>query len=101
MSKQLEEKYFRLLEQAVRATIETPTEESRQAALSAIRRYKALMKRDYRTLWEESEGLLAGLRAEIDSIKAQLDIERGIIRGLVRDLFSLHDNNEKCSEIVE
>ena len=101
MSRQLEEKYFRLLEAAVRATIETPTEESRQAAMSAIRRYKALMKRDYKTLWEESEGLLAGLQTEIDSIKAQLDIERGIISGLIRDLFILHGDSEKCSEIVE
>jgi len=98
MSKQLEETYFRLLEQAVRATIETPTEESNAAALSAIRRYKALMKRDYKTLWEETEALLTGLRLEIDSVKAQLDIERGIIRGLVRNIVSLPGGTENARE---
>lgn len=88
MSKQTEERYFALVEQAVRQAVEQPTEHSKLAALSAIRRYKALMKRDYKTLWEETEGLLTEMRVEFQVLKEQLETEKRLIRKMMNEISS-------------
>ena len=88
MSKQIEERYFALVEQSVRNAIVNPGEESNRVAVSALRRYKALMKRDYKTLWEETEALLMELRGEFEVLRGRVEEEKGLVRKVMESLES-------------
>ena len=82
----LEEHFFKRLQVAVKQFMAAPTEETRVAALTAIRRCKAIVAKDYRTLWEEVDGILLEFYDEMEGLQSALDREKGLVREIIMTL---------------
>ncbi len=86
MSLRLEEHFFKCLQVAVKQFMAAPTEEIRVAALTAIRRSKAIVAKDYRTLWEEVDGILLEFYDEMGALQSALDREKLLVREIIMTL---------------
>jgi hypothetical protein len=86
MSVRLEEYFFKRLQVAVKQFMAAPTEEARADALTAIRRCKAVVAKDYKALWEETEGILLEFYDEMGVLQSALDREKGLVREIIMTL---------------
>jgi len=86
MSVLLEEHFFKRLHIAIKQFMAAPTEEALKAALTAIRRCKAVVAKDYKALWEDVEGILLDVRADMDRMQIALDKEKELVREIIRTL---------------
>ena len=86
MSVLLEEHFFKRLQVAIKQFMATPTEEAHAAALTAIRRCKAVVAKDYRALWEEVDGILLEFYDEMEGLQSALDREKGLVREIIMTL---------------
>jgi len=86
MSVRLEEHFFKRLHAAIKQFMAAPTEEALRAALTAIRRCKAVVAKDYRALWEETEGILLEFYEEMGALQSALDREKGLVREIIMTL---------------
>lgn len=68
----IQRRLFNELERANHYAFCDPTPEAHAIALSAMRRYRAYVERDYRTLWVETEALLSTTRTVLEAIRADL-----------------------------
>jgi len=60
-----------------------PTEEARNSALKSIRRCKAIVAKDYRSLWEDTEEILLELYNDMESLQTALDNEKALVREII------------------
>jgi hypothetical protein len=86
MSVRLEEHFFHKLQVAIKQFMAAPTEETRTAAFTAIRRCKAIVAKDYRALWEETEGILLEFYDEMGALQSALEREKGLVREIIMTL---------------
>jgi hypothetical protein len=86
MSTQIEKFLFDRLQVNIKQFMAAPTEEARNAALTSIRRCKAIVANDYRALWEDVEGILLDVRADMDRMQIALDKEKELVRQIIRTL---------------
>ena len=86
MSVRLEEHFFKRLQVAVKQFMAAPTEEARVAALTAIRRCKAIVAKDYKALWEEVDGILLEFYDEMGALQSALDREKVLVREIIMTL---------------
>ena len=86
MSTRIEDFFFDRLQVNIKQFMAAPTEEARNAALSSIRRCKAIVAKDYRALWEEVEGILLDVRSDMDRLQMDLDKEKELVRQIIRTL---------------
>lgn len=86
MSTQIEKFFFDRLQVNIKQFMAAPTEEARNASLSSIRRCKAIVAKDYRALWEEVEGILLDVRADMDRMQIALDKEKELVREIIMTL---------------
>ena len=63
-----------------------PTEGALVVALTAIRRCKAIVAKDYRALWEETEGILLEFYDEMEALQSALEREKGLVREIIMTL---------------
>jgi hypothetical protein len=83
MSVRLEDHFFKRLQVAIKQFMAAPTEEARNAALTAIRRCKAIVAKDYRALWEDTEEILLELYNDMESLQAALNSEKALVREII------------------
>ena len=83
MSVLLEEHFFKRLHIAIKQFMAAPTEEALKAALTAIRRCKAVVAKDYRALWEETEGILLEFYEEMEALQMALHKEKELVREII------------------
>jgi hypothetical protein len=83
MSVRLEDHFFKRLQVAIKQFMASPTEEARNAALTAIRRCKAVVAKDYRALWEDTEEILLELYNDMESLQAALNNEKALVREII------------------
>jgi hypothetical protein len=86
MSTQIEKFFFDRLQVNIKQFMAAPTEEARNASLTAIRRCKAIVAKDYKALWEDVEGILLDVRADMDRMQMALDKEKELVRQIIRTL---------------
>ena len=68
----IQRRLFNELERANHYAFCDPTPEAHAIALAAMRRYRAYVERDYRTLWTETEALLIMTRNVLEATRADL-----------------------------
>ena len=83
MSVRLEDHFFRRLQVAIKQFMAAPTEEARNSALKSIRRCKAIVAKDYRALWEDTEEILLELYNDMQSLQTALDNEKALVREII------------------
>ena len=83
MSTQIEKFLFDRLQVNIKQFMAAPTEEARNAVLISIRRCKAIVAKDYKALWEEVEGILLDVRADMDRMQIALDKEKELVREII------------------
>jgi len=86
MSTQIEKFFFDRLQVNIKQFMAAPTEEGRVASLIAIRRCKAIVAKDYKALWEDVEGILLDVRADMDRMQMALDKEKELVREIIMTL---------------
>lgn len=86
MSVLLEEHFFKRLHIAIKQFMAAPTEATRTAALTAIRRCKAVVAKDYKALWEETEGILLEFYDEMGALQMALHKEKELVREIIMTL---------------
>ncbi len=83
MSVRLEDHFFRRLQVAIKQFMAAPTEEARNLALKSIRRCKAIVAKDYRSLWEDTEEILLELYNDMESLQTALNNEKALVREII------------------
>ena len=68
---EVQRRLFAELERANHYAFCDPTPEAQRIAVAAMRRYRAYMERDYKTLWEETEVLLNQTRTVLEMVRAE------------------------------
>ena len=67
----VQRRLFAELERANHYAFCDPTPEAQRIAMAAMRRYRAYVERDWKTLWEETEVLLIQTRTVLEMIQAE------------------------------
>jgi len=88
MSTRIEDFFFDKLQVNIKQFMAAPTEEARNAALTSIRRCKAIVAKDYRALWEDMEGILLDVRGDLDRMQIALDQEKELVLQIIRTLLA-------------
>jgi hypothetical protein len=69
---QTQRRLFAELERANHYVFCDPSPEAKRIAVAAMRRYRAYVERDWKTLWEETEALLIQTRTVLELSRADL-----------------------------
>lgn len=90
---EIQARLFTELERTTHYAFLDPSPEAHELANAAMRRYRAYVERDYKTLWQQTELVLQHTRAVLDLVRkehaeldAKIKLERSKILATIEDI---------------